>query len=170
MFKKFQNPIAATAVMALVLVFALSAAWAAYYSGSVTVKTKGRSVDKSFLLVDNGADRVEVTIRKDSLDAYMAEQGINSVNITADLNEEWVDTGGGSGYYRLTFVFGPSGAYFTPDELEVKLQGKYVSGNTAVAMYSEDGEALESTSSGNWASITFYVPHFSSYSYDHYDY
>ena len=96
----------------------------------------------------------------------MAQQGINEVEITADLSEEWVDTGNGDGYYRLNFTFGPSGAYFTPNELEVEFRGKYVASSIEVAMYDENGELLDSRRHGNADKVTFYVPHFSSYYYD----
>ena len=90
------------------------------------------------------------------------------MEITADLSEEWIDTGDGSGYYRLDFTFGPSGTYFTPNNLEVELKGKYVSDSTNVVMYDEYGEALPATRKGQSDRITFYIPHFSSYYYDGY--
>ena len=50
------------------------------------------------------------------------------------------------------------------------MRGKYVSERNEVQMYNEYGEILESTSNGNGSVITYYVPHFSSYYYDGYDY
>ena len=144
-----------------------SSVQAADYSGSTTVN-KGRA--GSFTLVNNGPDKVKIIIPRKSLDDYMTDQGINEVTITADLTEEWVAPVTGEGYYRLNFTFGPSGAFFTPDKLEVELIGDYNAGSTQTLMYDENGEALEASGTGNADKVTYYVPHFSSYYYDDYDY
>ncbi len=156
--------------LSLVLALVLSTAWANhYYSGSVEVRLSNSSSAK-FFLVNDGANKIQITIPNNSLDDYMTEQGINKVEITADLNSEWVSTGDGSGYYQLHFTFGPSGAYFTPDELEVELTGRYVSDNTNVMMYDEEGEVLQFSRNGNSNKITVYIPHFSCYYYEDYSY
>jgi len=117
-----------------------------------------------------GKNWICVEVFEGDLDVYMEEQGIDKVTITVDLVEQWVDTGDGTGYYRLDFTFGPSGAYFTPSALRLELSGKYVSSDTAVTLLDEYGEALPSTSQGNENFLHYYIPHFSSYSYDMYDY
>jgi hypothetical protein len=157
-----------TAIISLVLVVALCSAWATinYYSISRTVDF---GAGGSFAnIIHQGQNRVKVSVAAGALDTYMIEQGVNQVVYTVDLEEEWIDTGNGTGYYRLDFTFGPSGAHFEPP-LEIQLSGKYVSANNAVAMYDENGELLETTSNGNGSKITYFVPHFSSYYYDDYD-
>ena len=136
------------------------------YSGSMTVN-KG---DGDWITLVKGKNRIEALVVTGSLDAYMEEQGIDKVTITADLVEQWVDTGDGTGYYRLDFTFGPSGAYFTPSALRLELGGKYVSSDTAVTLLDEYGEVLPSTSQGNGNFLYYYIEHFSSYSYDFYEY
>lgn len=71
----------------------------------------------------------------------------------------------------LLFIFGPSGAYFDPP-LELTLRKDYF--NDSAILVNELGEALEYTvKSGKAKGVrytTFYIPHFSSYSYDFYEY
>ncbi len=67
----------------------------------------------------------------------------------------------------LDFTFGPSGAYFSP-ELELNLRGDYING-TNYTLVNEAGEALKFTLKKNEREITFYLPDFSSYSFDLYD-
>ena len=166
--QKFNTAIRYTAIFSFVLVIALCSAWAVtYYSESKVFNHSGGNL---VLVKVQGMDRIKLTVPNGSLDDYLAEQGISDVEITADLEEEWVDTGGGTGYYRLTFTFGPSGAYFTPNELELELKGAYASDDTDVMMYDEIGEALPWTRNGQSDKITFYIPHFSEYSYDYYEY
>ena len=136
------------------------------YSGSLTVN-KGAG---DWITLVKGKNRIEVLVVTGSLDAYMEEQGIDKVTITIDLVEQWVDTGDGTGHYCLDFTFGPSGAYFTPSALRLELGGKYVSSDTAVTLLDEYGEVLPSTSQGNGNFLYYYIPHFSSYSYDFYEY
>ncbi len=134
------------------------------YSGSLTVKKGGGH----WITLVKGKDWIEVNAPWGSLDAYMEEQGIDKVTITVDLVEQWVDTSGENGYYKLDFTFGPSGAYFTPGDFELEIGGKYVS--SEVTLLDEYGEALPSTSQGDGKFIFYYIPHFSSYYYDDYDY
>ena len=84
---------------------------------------------------------------------------MDSVLITVELYYGWDGT--------LLFVFGPSGAHFEPD-LELTILGGYVVDD--MFMIGENGEALEYTSKKGPGSLTFLIPHFSSYSYDHYGY
>lgn len=165
MFLRFRQTLSATAILGLLFVFVLSIAWAVnYYSASQVIGSSGGS----FYLVNDGPDKIRVTVKEQSLDGYLADEGINEVPITADLEEEWISTGGGTGYYRLRFTFGPVGAYFSPDELELTLKGKYAADNPDVTLFDENGEALESTTSGNSDKITFFISHLSSYIYDAY--
>jgi hypothetical protein len=157
-------------ISCLVLVFALSPTWALtiiqqnFYSSSTVVK-KGA---KGGFFLTNGKDKINVAIEKNSLDTYLDELGINQVTIWCDLKEELVDLGNGINFYRLTFTFGPSGAYFTPEALILTLSGKYASEDTKVSLYDENGEAVESNRQGSADTIKFYIPHFSSYYYDGY--
>ena len=167
MFSKFDRQMRITAIFGLVLIFALSAAWAtnSYF------KSKTMSIGAGLFtnVVHKGKHRIKVAVQNGALDNYLIEQGLEEVFLWVYLEETWIDTGGGEGYYQLDFTFGPSGAYFE-EPLEIEMRGKYVSGNNAVQMYDENGEILESTSNGNGSVITYYVPHFSSYSYEEYEY
>ena len=87
-----------------------------------------------------------------------------TVEITVEMIELYDESGQLVG---IDFIFGPSGAFFLP-ELELELGESYINGNHA--LFSEEGEALEYRLKKNGKSITFYIPHFSSYSYDQYDY
>ena len=160
MSEKLHPSIKSAAILCLILGFALSVAWAATYSGSSTVTKGGRG---GFYLV-NGKSKVNISIDQGALDDYLTEQGLDSVEITADLEEEWVDTGDGNGYYQLTFEFGPSGAYFNPGLL-LTLTGKYAE-NPEVQLYDENGEALPSERNDHANRATFRIPHLSSYYYD----
>ena len=196
MFKKLTTTMRLAAILGLVLTLALSTTWAKkprknkgestqsesstttdspatttnspsieYYSNQMIVK-KGKGNWMS--LVKQGQDEVYVDVIKGSLDAYMAEQGITSVEITGDLIAEQVQRADGSSYYRVTVIFGPSGAYFHPP-LELSLKGKYVADDTDIVLLDESGEALETHHYNESGMIYFEVPHFSSYSYDFYD-
>ena len=67
------------------------------------------------------------------------------------------------------FVFGPSGAYFNP-ALLVVFEGEWVQSNPDIALYDENGEAMEYRRSKSDTKIKIEVPHFSRYAYDAYDY
>jgi hypothetical protein len=166
MLKKLKHP-KYTAILSLVLVFALSIAWATtkHYSSSVVVP-KGRAL--GLTIVPHGRDRINLYSQRGAIDDYMNEQGVNSVEITAELQEVLVDDGNGNSHYELTFTFGPSGAYFNPP-IQLDIRGKYVSDATMVELYDENGEAISGTRSNGGSKITFEIPHFSSYYYDDYD-
>jgi len=125
MFTKFENSTRTITILSLVFVLTISVAWAtnSYF------KSKTMSIDN-----------------------YLIEQGFQEVLLWVHLQEDWVDTGDGSGYYQLHFTFGPSGAYFQ-EPLEIQMRGKYVSKNNEVQMYDEYGEILESTSNGMTTSL-----------------
>ncbi len=167
MFSKFHRHMRTTAIFSFVLIFALSAAWAtnSYY------KSKTMSMGSGWFtnVVHKGKDRIKVRVHDGALDNYLIEQGLEEVLLWVYLEEEWIDTGDGSGYYQLNFTFGPSGAYFE-EPLEIEIRGKYVSENNEVQMYDENGEILEFTSNGNGSVVTYDIPHFSEYYYDDYDY
>ena len=119
---------------------------------------------------DGGQDKVEVTIRKHTLEPYMDTQGIDEVTVTVDVMAEQIERPDGSRYYQFDFVFGPSGAFFEPEPLELTLKGKYHSDDVEVWLYDENGEALEGVRNNQVDHTTLYIPHFSRYSYDIYDY
>ena len=153
-------------ILSLALVFALSVAWATtnYYSGSVVVQ-KGDTQDKVINLVQ-GSDKIKVQIQAQTLDDYMEEQGITEVTVTADCTTVWIDNGDGTGYYDMTFEFGPSSAYFQPNPFILMVKGEYVSSNTQFWLYDETGEAVEGTRNDSADMIKFEIPHFSCYSYE----
>ena len=167
MFSKFDTPMKFRAIFSLVLILAVSIAFAANYYGTSFVVKKGKG-HKTEYLVRDGKDKIGVMVKSQSLDAYMEEQAISSVNITVDLVEQWVETDTG-GHYRLEFTFGPSGAFFIYP-LELYLIGKYSSPDTSTLIYDENGEMIENWSQSSGQITTFYIPHFSSYSYDFYEY
>ena len=135
-----------------------------YYEGSFVVR-KGSA--GSLVLVREGTDTISISVVAKALDAYMAEKGIDRVTITVSLLLEEVTLSDGSSFYRLDFVFGPSGAFFEP-ELQLILSGKFTQSNAS--LYDENGEALEGSMRTEAGRSTFFIPHFSSYSYDQYDY
>ncbi|MCH8295473.1 hypothetical protein IH992_30695 [Candidatus Poribacteria bacterium] len=73
-----------------------------------------------------------------SIDNYLIEKGFQ---------EDWIDTGDGSGYYKHHFTFDTSGDDFQ-ELLEIQMRGKYITENNEVQMYDEYGDILESTSKG----------------------
>ncbi len=78
--------------------------------GTSFVVKKGKG-SKTEYLVRDGEDKIGVKVWSQSLDAYMEEQDISSVEITVDLVEQWVKTDTG-GHYCLEFTFSPHGAFF----------------------------------------------------------
>lgn len=137
-----------------------------YYSVSMIVK---RYNGNGTYIAKAGKDWVWMHTTLGAVDAYMDEQGVDQVEITADMLEEWVQRDDGSGFWRLSFVFGPSGCFFEPP-LRLEFSGKYVSDITEVWLYDEIGEALESFNYASGKKIIFEIPHFSRYSYDMYNY
>lgn len=162
----------------MVFLLALATVWAAQtYSASFTVKKGGGgSVEiitasvGGYSLLDllDPLGVISVKVHKGALDAYMNEKKINAVKITVKVREELVKQDGKS-RYRMDFTFGPSGAYFNPP-LELSLTGKYVDYGADVMLYDENGEELEYERYDLTDTIVFKIPHFSSYTYDHYDY
>ena len=173
MSKKIHTAMRFATISCLLLVLAFTDAGAAqtYHASKVIKKGWGGTIYVAPNLLDllGVLDRVTATIPSRSLDAYMNEQGIKSVEITVDMIEERVQQADGSSYYKLEFYFGPTGAYFNPP-LELKLTGKYVSPNTDVWLYDENGERLEGTRCNLLDTIIFEIPHFSRYGYDDYSY
>lgn len=156
MVKKFYTSIRFTATISLVLVFALSAVWATTYYKSKVIDEGGGSIPihaDAKLEIPNGA-----------LSAYLDEQGVDSVELTIELVEIY---DGAGNLDRLEFTFSPSNAEFDPP-VELRLKGDYL--DPTKILVDENGEALEYTTQGSGNSVTFYLPHFSSYSYDDYEY
>ena len=169
MFTKFDRHMKLTAIIGMVLVFGLSAAWAVQtHSASKVIRYRSGNTLKVIHAGNN--QHILAQITAGSLDAYMAENSLNQVTITCELTEEWVDTGGGNGYYKLSFVFGPSGVYFDPDPLILKIKGKWVANNTEFWLYDENGEAIVGKRTENADLIKFEIPHFSCYYYENYCY
>lgn len=168
MFPKLNSPMKSAAILGMVLAFALSTAWATvnYHSVSTTIKKGKRGGAR---LVMQGSNVIDIYVYSGALDAYMTEQGITEVEITADLAEELVQRADGSSFYRLEFEFGPSGAYFEPEPFFLKLKGDYAADDNEVWLYDENGEAVEGRRTRNRNTVTFEILHFSSYTYDQYD-
>ena len=82
-----------------------------YYEASFIVQ-KGKS--GGVFPVREGKNKIYICVLNTALDSYMAEKGINSVEITVSVLTEFVEVADGDGYYLLDFIFGPSGAYFEP--------------------------------------------------------
>lgn len=154
--QKRYTSIPATATVCLVFALALSVAWAATYSTSKVIGENG-----GVIVLNNDA---KVTIPNGALADYLDEEGIDSVEISVTMVEINDDDGN---LEALEFTFGPSGCTFTP-ELELRLKGDYVLPDHL--LLNEEGEALEYSTQGNGNLATFYISHFSSYSYDDYDY
>ena len=125
--------------------------WASTYFASAKIGVKGGNI--------NINKETSVKITKNALAVYLDEQGEDSVVITVEFYYGWDDT--------LLFVFGPSGAHFEP-ELELTIKGGYIEDD--MFLIGEDGEALEYRSQKKNTKFIFKIPHFSRYSYDHYDY
>ena len=166
MLTQLRTTLTKTAILSLVLVFALSVAWAV--QNHSTSKQIGNSGGKFDAVKTSRKDKVKVTIKKGALKAYLEEQGLNEVEITVETTEDFVPCGSGS-HYHFIFTCGPNGTYFdTPLELEIK--GKYFETGCHVWLFNEDGEALEGVREDGNDKIVFKIPHFSSYSYEQYDY
>ncbi len=169
------NPIRIIAILSLIFVLAISIAWAhdndgndasqgTYNVSEIIEFGCGTTID----VVDQGNKVVKIWVDSEALDDYMIEQGINEVNLTVEVIETLIQPPDGNSYYQLDFIFGPAGAFFTP-EWEVRIEGEdYVS--ASVWMYDEDGEALETYEHNSDEKLYFLVPHFSSYYYEGYDY
>ena len=143
-------------IASLILVLSLGVVWAATYSNSKVIDENG-----GVIVINSDA---KVTIPNGALGDYLNEEGIGSVEITVEMVE--INDGEGN-LEALEFTFGPSGASFDPP-LELRLKGDYVLADHR--FFDESGEALEYTTQGDGNLITFYISHFSSYSYDFYEY
>ena len=154
---KQRNFVRLATVAGLVLSLGLSAVWGASYYASKTVGARGgliRINDSAALLIPPRA-----------LKGYLAERGIRSVNITVELIETFNDEGELDG---AIFVFAPTGVFFGPPA-KLMLRDDYLIGKDMVLVDAE-GELLEYSVSKRGRFIYYNMPHFSSYTYDHYDY
>jgi hypothetical protein len=125
--------------------------WAASYYGSVVVE-KGKG-GKITLNAEAG-----IKIKNKSVDDYLDKMEIDSVEITVEMYYGWDGS--------IWFVFGPSGTFFTPNELELTIAGGYLEKD--MILLGEDGEFLEYKINKKQNSLTFFVPHFSNYYYEEY--
>ena len=178
-----------TAILSLVLAIALTASSAGKKSGNASTTSDSNAAsstdaestvdyhEASFIvekgksggvfLVREGKNKIYIAVLNTALDDYMDEQGVDSVEITVSVLMEFVEEENGDGYYLLDFIFGPSGAYFDPP-LKLYLYGKY--SDSDCRLYDETGEELEGQRFFGSGTSYFLIPHFSSYSYDDYDY
>jgi hypothetical protein len=151
-----------TIAVALLLIMATA------HAGSNTKSQKirlGDPIKQMNIARDPNGSSITATIPAKSIDDYLKSQGLSETTITVQTIEEWVTAPDGSSHRRLTFIFGPSGCYFT-DPFELQLKKDYISADCW--LFDEKGEAVEATSKGNGSMLTFYIPHFSKYSYDQY--
>ena len=178
MFSQFSTHMRITAIFCFVFVFALSIAWAnggtpvlSTYSGSVIIEN-GSDKPAIIPLVKVGADHIKVEIAAGSLDAYMAEENLYDVEITCLYTQQWVepDEEDDDGHYKMKFVFSPSGAFFDPEPLILKVKGKWVATDSEFWLYDENDEALAGTRHKEVDVIKFEIPHFSCYYYESYCY
>ena len=167
MFSKFENSTRTITILSLVFVLTISVAWAVNtYSGSVIIEN-GSNQGEVIHLVQQGSDQIKVQIGAGLLDAYMTEESLNEVLITCELTEELVSDPNGD-YYKLSFEFGPSGAYFDLNPLILKIKGKWVADDTEFWLYDENGEAIDGTRYDSADMIKFEIDHFSCYYYEGY--
>ena len=110
MFKKSSTAIKSGAILGLILVVAISVAWAtSTYSGSRVYQLGDPGAG---FVIKSGKDRVRARVRPNALDDYLTEQGLSEVEITGEMTEELVECEDGTTHYHLNFTFGPSGTYF----------------------------------------------------------
>ena len=101
----------------------------------------------------------KIKIPENALKAYLDEQGLEEVEITVELLVfEDLDA--------LALILGPSGAYFVP-ELKLILKGDYA--EDYALLVDEDGNELPHDVKSDGDKIVYYVPHFSVYSFDDFD-
>ena len=170
MFTQFENATRTITILSLVFVLTISVAWATIntYSGSVIIEN-GSNQKQAIQIVQQGSDHIKAEIEAGSLDAYMVEENLNEVEVTCELTEEWVSDPNGD-YYKMTFKFGPSGAFFDPYPLTLKIKGKWVADDTEFWLNDENGEAITGTRYDEADMIKFEIDHFSSYYYERYNY
>ncbi|MCZ6678628.1 MAG: hypothetical protein O7E52_15435 [Candidatus Poribacteria bacterium] len=157
MFKKlFNTHFRFAAISCLILVSALCTAWATTYYNSKVIGTHGKRIR----LNPNANFRV----RNGGLDGYLAEHGLDSVEITVEMIEVFDEAGELSG---MIFTFGPSGCYFDrPSKLRLKNEYAHL----PCMLFDENGEAIEYDIRKAGDTVVYYIRHFSSYYYDAYDY
>ena len=168
MFTKFENSTRTITILSLVFVLTISVAWATIntYSASKVIQNGGGN---TLNIINEGANQIKAKIVSGSLDAYMAEESLNEVEITCELTEELVSDPNGD-YYKLSFAFGPSGAYFDPDPLVLKIKGKWVANDTEFWLYDENGEEIAGTRYDSADMIKSEIDHLSCYYYEGYCY
>ena len=155
--KRRCNPILLSTISFLVLALVVGVVWAATYYSSGVIGDDG-----GIIRINEDA---RIRIHEGALSAYLDEKGLDSVEITVEMTEFFDENGNFDG---AMFVFGPSGAHFDPP-LKLQLRGKYLTDN--LLLFDENGEALEYRVVDKSGDVmVFAIPHFSSYSYDHYDY
>ena len=169
MFRKFATHIRTTAIISLVLVLAISMAWAtSTYSNRRTYAVG----DGGNIRLVKSSDPILFYVYPGSLDSYLAEKDLNEVEITAEMTEELVKCASHT-HYHLYFTFGPSGLYFDKaNPAKLTINGKYVTTgpDCHVWLFDEDGEAVSGTLKVDEGRVVFEIPHFSHYSYEQYDY
>ena len=170
MFTQFENATRTITILSLVFVLTISVAWATIntYSGSVIIEN-GSNQKQAIQIVQQGRDHIKAEIEAGSLDAYMVEENLNEVEVTCELTEELVSDPNGD-YYKMSFEFGPSGAYFDLDPLVLKIKGKWVAEDTEFWLYDENGEAVAGIRYDEADMIKFEIDHFSGYYYEGYNY
>ena len=164
MLKQFYTPMRWTAIIFLILVVMVNVLWAVNNVKTQRIRL-GDPIKQMNIARDANGSSITATIRAQSVDNYLREKGLKEAIITVKTVEEWVTNPDGSSHRRLTFTFGPSGCYFTtPFELELKQD--YVTDDCW--LFDEKGESIPATRRGNGSILTFYIPHFSYYTYDQY--
>ncbi len=127
--------------------------WAASYFASIFVeKGKGGNIYIN--------PEAKIKIKSKSVDDYLDAMDLDDVEITVEMYYGWDGS--------IWFVFGPSGTFFTPDELELTISGGYIEED--MILLDEEGEFLEYKADKKQQSLTFLIRHFSSYYYEQYDY
>ena len=112
--------------------------------------TKDQKGKLACVLLKEGANKITLEIRAESVQLYLAENELSEVVITASMEE-------GDG--GLKFVFGPSGLYFNAGGPAVlTLQGELAKKDAILT--SEDGEVLEATKECGNGKIVFFNPPF----------
>jgi len=114
------------------------------YHGSVRVGFGGSDAVVFDIVQDgDGCGKIKALISAGSLDAYMAEESLDAVEVTAVLTEEFIKDSNG-GHYKLSFEFGPSGVSpFISRDIQLLLNGvtgKWSVKSTQFWVYDEAGK------------------------------
>ena len=80
------NPLKTVAILGLILAFSLSIACANATSDDINVVVD-KGGETRYITLKNGKNLAQVVIPSGTLDAYMAEKGIESVTLTVNLLE-----------------------------------------------------------------------------------